>query len=116
MRVEQPQDTGALEVVQDHKPDLRWLSDVMTVRVRRPQWLIRNVWSRGGCGFIAGEPKSFKSWFGMDFLISAATGHPFLGDPQFAVIGGPQPMLYLQEEDGEVIVRDRLENVVSGKV
>lgn len=97
------------------KPGIQWLTDVMAHRISRPRWLIRNVWSRGGCGFIAGDPKSYKSWVALDMVTSIATGTPFLNDAQFAVVGGAQPALYVQEEDGEIIVRDRLEQVVEGK-
>jgi hypothetical protein len=108
-------DDGALEVIDEDKPDIRWLNDVMAIRLRRPRWLINGVWSQGGCGFIAGDPKSYKSWFAMDMAVSVATGTDFLNDPSFSVVGGPRPMLYLQEEDSEVVVRDRFDNVVSGK-
>lgn len=110
-------DDSPLEEVEESaaKPGVQWLADVMAHRISRPRWLIRNVWSRGGCGFIAGDPKSYKSWIALDMVTSIATGTPFLNDPQFAVIGGPQPVLYVQEEDGEIIVRDRLEQVVEGK-
>lgn len=108
-------DNGALEVVGDDKPEIRWLSDVMATHLRRPRWLVNNVWSEGGCGFIAGDPKSYKSWTGLDLAVSIATGTPFLGDPQFSVVGGPKPVLYLQEEDSEIVVRDRLDLIVEGK-
>lgn len=108
-------DADALEEIDGDKPELRWLSDVMLVPMPRPRWLIRNVWSKGGCGFIAGDPKSYKSWMGLDLAVSVATGTPFLGDPQFSVPDGPQPVIYLQEEDSEIVVRHRLEQVVEGK-
>jgi hypothetical protein len=108
-------DGGALEVIGDDKPDIRWLSDVMAVHLRRPRWIVNNVWSEGGCGFIAGDPKSYKSWTALDFAVSIATGAPFLGDPAFSVVGGLRPVLYLQEEDSEIVVRDRLDFIVEGK-
>jgi len=108
-------DGGALEILDDEKPDVRWLTDVMTVRLRRPRWLVNQVWSESGCGFIAGDPKSYKSWFALDMALSVATGTNFLNDPAMGVVGGPRPMLYLQEEDSEIIVRDRLEHIVEGK-
>lgn len=104
---------GALEIVGADKPELRWLTDVLSTRLPRPKWLIRDVWSRGGCGFISGDPKSYKSWFGLDMAVSIATGTPFLGE--YPVMGGPQPVGYFQEEDGEIIVRARLEQVLEGK-
>jgi hypothetical protein len=108
-------DGGALEVVGDDKPEIRWLTDVMAVHLRRPRWIINNVWSEGGCGFIAGDPKSYKSWTALDMAVSIATGTPFLGDSQFSVVGGGRPVLYLQEEDSEIVVRDRLDLIVEGK-
>jgi len=109
-------DAGALEIIDEEKPEIRWLSDVMSTRLRRPRWLITNVWSDGGCGFISGDPKSYKSWTALDMAVSVATGVPFLGDPQFAIAGGPRPVLYIQEEDNEIVVRDRLSTVVDGRV
>lgn len=108
-------DGGALEVINDEKPGIRWLSDAMLVHMPRPTWLINNVWSRGGCGFIAGDPKSYKSWIGIDMAVSIATGRPFLGDPRFAILGGPQNVLYIQEEDSELVVRERLGLIVDGR-
>jgi hypothetical protein len=109
-------DGDALEEVEETpKPQMRWLSDAMATRMRRPQWLIRNVWSKGGCGFISGDPKSYKSYLALDMAVAVSTGTPFLNDPRFSIVGGPQPVLYVQEEDGEIIVRDRLEQVVEGK-
>jgi hypothetical protein len=108
-------DGGALEVLDVEKPALRWLADVMATPLPRPRWLVRNIWAQGGCGFIAGDPKSYKSWMGLDFALSVATGTPFLGDPQFSTVGGPRPVLYIQEEDSEIIVRNRLETVLEGK-
>lgn len=115
-KADEESDTGgALEEITDDKPEIRWLTDVMSVRMRRPRWLVNNVWSEGGCGFIAGDPKSYKSWMGLDMAVSIATGTPFLGDDSFVIPGGPRPMLYLQEEDSEIVVRDRLDNIVEGK-
>lgn len=95
------------------KPELRWFSDAMAVRIPRPKWLVKNIWSRGGCGFISGDPKSYKSWMALDFVVSVATGMNFLDE--YPVVGGPQNVLYLQEEDGEITVRDRVEQIIEGK-
>jgi hypothetical protein len=103
------------EEVGADKPPVAWLSTVMAVPIGRPRWLVHNVWSENGCGFIAGDPKSYKSWTALDLAVSVATGGNFLNDPSMRVVGGARPFLYLQEEDSEIVVRDRIENVVEGK-
>jgi hypothetical protein len=109
-------DTGdALEEVGPDKPELMWLATAMAVGMRRPRWLVHNVWSDGGCGFIAGDPKSYKSWTALDLAVTVATGGNFLNDPGMYALGGARPFLYLQEEDSEIVVRDRLEMIVEGK-
>lgn len=107
--------TEVTEEDASQKPGIQWLQDIARVSIPRPAWLINNVWSQGGCGFIAGDPKSYKSWMGLDMALSLATGEPFLNDPQFFVVGGPRRVLYIQEEDSDVVVRDRLEKVLELK-
>jgi hypothetical protein len=108
-------DGEAFEEIGPDKPTIAWLSDIMAVPMGRPRWLVRNVWSENGCGFIAGDPKSYKSWTALDLAVTVATGGNFLNDPAMHAMRGPLPFLYLQEEDSEIVVRDRLENVVEGK-
>src|SRR5690606_36145482 len=63
--------------------------------IPKPVWIIDGIWSRGACGFIAGQPKTFKTWTSMDLAFSVATGHDFLGH---FTIKNPGPVLYIQEE------------------
>lgn len=104
-----------LEEAATEKPDVRWLSDVMSEPNVRPKWLVRNVWSRGACGFISGDPKSYKSWMALDMAVSLATGMPFLNDPSHTIVGGARPVLFLEEEDGMATMRARIGEVVDGK-
>lgn len=78
-----------------------------------PQWLVRDVLTQGAVGFIAGQPKSFKSWAALDLALSVASGQPFLG--HFAV-ENPGPVLYVQEEDSGPLVKKRLNKVWPGKL
>lgn len=103
-----------LEDVEQPKPNITWLSEVVKHPIPRPKWLIRDVWTRGGCGFISGAPKSYKSWMALDMALSVSTGQPFLNQPQFR-IARPETVLYLQEEDGLVLVMDRLVNILESK-
>ena len=44
------------------------------------KWLVTELWANKAVGFIAGEPKSFKSWLALDMAISVASGTPCLGE------------------------------------
>lgn len=72
--------------------------------VKRPKYIIENVLTEAACGFIAGEPKCYKSWVGLEMALSVSTGAPFLG--HFRVVK-PGPVLYIQEEDPATIVKER---------
>lgn len=104
-----------LEEIATTKPNVRWLADVMAEPNVRPKWLVRNVWSAGACGFISGDPKSYKSWMALDMAVSVATGTPFLGEPSHTIVGGARPVLFLEEEDGMPTMRQRIGEVVDGK-
>lgn len=95
--------------------ELPTLASLTDVTIPRPHWLVRNVWTVGSCGFIAGQPKSYKSWFGLDLAISVATGTPFLNDVQFST-GKPRNVIYLQEEDSLPLVLHRAGQVVEEKL
>ena len=78
-----------------------------------PKWLVKDVLTQGAVGFIAGQPKSFKSWMGFDLALSVASGQPFLGE--FPVLD-PGDVLYIQEEDSGVTLKQRLGKIWPGKV
>lgn len=72
--------------------------------VKKPKYIVKDILTEGACGFIAGEPKSYKSWCGMDLAFSVATGADFLG--HFPV-SNPGPVLYIQEEDPPATLKNR---------
>ena len=43
------------------------------------KWLVQNLWSDQAVGFIAGEPKSYKSFLSTALAVCVASGKPFLG-------------------------------------
>lgn len=89
-----------------------WATDLASVHIPRPRWLIDGIWTRGGCGFISGAPKSYKSWLALDLAVAVSTGVPLLGCHHVTAAG---PVLYLQEEDSLATVVDRLEQIVEGR-
>lgn len=72
--------------------------------IKKPKYLVQGILTEGACGFIAGEPKSYKSWVGLDLALSVATGADFLG--HFRVLN-PGPVLYIQEEDPPTTLKNR---------
>lgn len=72
--------------------------------VKPPKYIIDKILTEGACGFIAGEPKCYKSWVGLDMALSISTGAPFLG--MFRIID-PGPVLYIQEEDPAPTLKTR---------
>lgn len=78
----------------------------------RKDWLVKDILTQGGVGFIAGEPKSHKSWVALDLALSVSTGARFLG--HFDVLD-PGPVLYIQEEDSGHMVKDRAKKIWRSK-
>lgn len=96
--------------------EIHWLSEIAAKPLERPKWLVKDIWTRGGCGFIAGAPKSYKSWMALDLALSVATGTDFLNNPTFGAKDRQgQPVLYLQEEDAAQITMDRMATILEGK-
>jgi hypothetical protein len=80
--------------------------------VKRPKFIVDSILTEGAVGFIAGEPKCYKSWNALDLALSVATGAPFLG--RFRVIN-KGPVLYIQEEDPLPTLKTRTAKIWSGK-
>lgn len=59
-------------------------------------WLVRSLWSEQAVGFVAGTPKSCKSWFGLDLAISVASNTPCLD--RFEVQQPGRSLVYLAED------------------
>lgn len=80
--------------------------------IKRPKYLIQGILTEGACGFIAGEPKCYKSWVGLDMAFSVATGADFLG---YFRVQNPGPVLYIQEEDPAPTLKSRSAKIWVGK-
>lgn len=59
-------------------------------------WLIRSLWSEQAVGFVAGTPKSCKSWLGLDLAISVASNTPCLD--RFEVEQPGRSLVFLAED------------------
>lgn len=80
--------------------------------IRRPRWLIDQIWQEGSCGFISGPPKAYKSYTAWDMAFSLAAGLPFL---DVFRIDKPRNVLYIGEEDPLPIMKQRYDEMVAGK-
>ena len=85
---------------------------VLVDEVKPPEWIVKDILAVGACGFIAGQPKAYKSWIGLDLILSVATGIPFLDHFPVRNIG---PVLYIQEEDSLPLIKGRLDKIWPGK-
>lgn len=71
-----------------------------------PGWLIEGLWSEQAVGFVAGTPKSGKTWLALEMAVAVASGRPCLG--RFSV-PEPGPVLLFAAEDTAADVRRRVE-------
>lgn len=72
------------------------------------RWLVRDLWTSQGVGFIGGAPKNCKSWLGLDFAVSIASNTPCLG--HFAVDEPGNTLVYLAE-DTLPAIRERIAGI-----
>lgn len=104
------------EVVEELEEESDWQKPgrlgTLLRNIKRPVWLVEGVLTQGACGFIAGEPKTWKSWVGYDMALSVSTGADFLG---YFPVRDPGPVLYIQEEDPLPVLKTRGAKIWSGK-
>ena len=74
-------------------------------------FLIDQIWPEKACGFIAGIPKTYKSWLALDLAVSVVTGTSFLGFP----IRRSGPVIYLDGESIPGMLQDRLRLLIAGR-
>jgi len=101
------------EILREESSQLNFVQ-IMTrlANIRKPNWLVKGIINEACVGFIAGDPKTYKSWLGLDLAISVATGAKFLN---YFPVDHPGPVAYLQQEDSDHIISDRLPPVLKSK-
>lgn len=85
-------------------------SELMSMQMEQPGWMIRGVWQRTSHGMIAGEPKTYKSVIATDMAVAVASGKPFLGKFPVEHQG---PVMYIQEENSPWLVKDRIQKIAT---
>lgn len=94
-----------------NRPPLMSMADAFR-DIKPPKWLIEGALTEGAVGFIAGQPKSYKSWVGLDMALSVSTGADFL---DYFRVNEPGPVLYIQEEDPTIVLKSRATKIWAGK-
>jgi hypothetical protein len=87
----------------DNLPVLR--ADALDAQPAAPSWLVRDLWGHLAVGWIAGQPKSCKSWLGLELALSVASGTPCL---DYFPVEQPGPALIYLAEDSLPNLRERI--------
>lgn len=93
-----------------------WYDFIRTQKT--PEWLVRGLITKGTVGFIAGEPKTRKSWLALDLAFSVAmSGTGWFADflNYFPVERGG-PVLFIALEDGGHLLKDRGNKIWRSKI
>lgn len=79
-------------------PDLLKPSHLRQEGQREIPWLITNLLERGTKTWIAGEPKTFKTWLALQMAQSVILGCPFLGVEEWTPPQAGLKVLFVEEE------------------
>lgn len=87
---------------------------IANIRTQPPadQWLVRDLWAWPAVGFIAGTPKSCKTWLALELAVAVASGRPCLGGHQ---VDKPGPVLLYAAEDSAEAIRERVEGIAKAR-
>lgn len=111
--------SGAIKVIdeaEDSEPrsSLPFVSHskLMSNMRAHPGWLIRDLWMKKSHGFVAGEPKTFKSTITLDIALSVTSGVPLWNKYEVEETG---PVILVQNENSDWIIKDRVEKIMNYK-
>ena len=84
------------------------------VKPRPPtdRWLVEGLWGWPAVGFVAGTPKSMKTWMALELAVAVASGQPCLG--RYAVKKRGHVLVYAAEDSAEAI-RERVAAIASAR-
>ena len=77
-------------------PNIFSIIKIKDITAEEPKWLVEGIWGLGNVGLMAAAPKSFKSTFAYDMVISVASGRSFYGHE---VTQGGVAILQLENSD-----------------
>jgi hypothetical protein len=76
------------------------------------RWLVEGLWGWPAVGFVAGTPKSMKTWMALELAVAVASGQPCLG--RYPVKKRGHVLLYAAEDTAEAI-RDRVAAIAAAR-
>jgi len=87
---------------------------VANVQPRPPtdRWLVEGLWGWPAVGFVAGIPKSQKTWLSLEIAVAVASGRPCLG--RYPVRKRGHVLLYAAEDSAEAI-RERVASIAAAR-
>ncbi|MDI7267983.1 MAG: AAA family ATPase [Myxococcota bacterium] len=87
---------------------------VAHVQPRPPadRWLVEGLWGWPAVGFVAGCPKSLKTWMALELAVSVASGQPCLG--RYPVKKRGHVLLYAAEDSAQAI-RERVAGIAASR-
>lgn len=104
--------TSSSSSTENQRPSPVVLSDFVAKRIRKPMWMVQDIWSESAHGLIAGMPKTYKSVLATDLAISVASGTKFLDRFEVPQVG---PVLMIQKENNEGDVQDRVLRILDSR-
>jgi hypothetical protein len=108
-------DDGVAEVGQSEERDSPRLSLIsysalMAMVIRRPKWMIEDIWTARSHGIIGGEPKTSKTTLALAMGLAVASGCDFLGRYR---VGTQGPVLMIQEENDLKLMQTRVHQLAA---
>lgn len=76
------------------------------------RWLVEGLWGWPAVGFVAGTPKSMKTWMALELAVAVASGQPCLG--RYPVKKRGHVLLYAAEDTAEAI-RERVAAITAAR-
>lgn len=76
------------------------------------RWLVDKLWAREAVGFVAGHPKSLKTWMALELAVAVASGRPCLGRFDVHQRG---PVLLYAAEDSPAAIRERVAGIARAR-
>jgi len=82
---------------------------------RKIEWTIRNLVEQGTFVVLGGEPKTSKTWAGLEIALSVASGSDAFNHDEFTTFGQQRPVFMFLLEDNEDNVQARMTALAAAK-
>jgi len=85
------------------------VADLLKADILSKEWWVEGLLPKGDLTILAGKPGHFKSFLAMELAVCCATGRNFL-----KFVTKPSRVLYVDEENGEVALKERFTALMLG--